>query len=98
MEQEKVNPEHYDLQFETDQFLVQAVLEDVHNNEPYFKFEEPFSHNVTSMSKCIRQRWFRWQGTEKILKEPEPIYQAWGWMGNAVEDHIIDLTKKAGLF
>ena len=91
-----IDPIEYDMKFESDTEFIEAFLETVHLD--YLSFEEPFSHNVTSMSKCIRQRWFKWFGIKRIIKEPEPIYQAWGWMGNAVEDHIIDLTKQAGIY
>jgi len=91
-----IDPEQYKMNYEPEPDILESILKQA--NYKQIQFEEPFSHNVTSMSKCLRQRWFKWYDYPRIKKEPDPIYEAWGWMGNAVEDHIIDLTKKAGIY
>lgn len=66
---------------------------------PDFKFEEPFSHSVTAIAKCLRLQYYKWKQVKPFVEIFAEIEnKEWQWAGNSVEAHIIDRCKQAGIF
>ena len=80
--------------------VLTSILTRAKSNVPSYNFEEPFSHNITSLAKCLRQRYYAWVGTLPIIHpdEPKSLNEDWKTAGEKVEQDIIEIIKRAGIF
>lgn len=94
----KIDTENYPKKTTVVKLQLESILRKA--KMPSFSLEEPFSHNITDLARCLRQRYYKWVGIPYIIhpEDPPPLYQAWGAAGNDIENQIIEITKRAGIF